>query len=221
MSYRDDRDADQARIAALEAELATSKQRVEELEGKRSQALVLASGGALAPNAKKTGAVRWAGAPLRLALERRFDKPYPTEKFEDLIDTIRRLASDRGRTELLRTSFTWSAATPEKGVGPFTSITVSVRDGATTVTATDRLGQLAGALYGGIGGGVGFGAIMGPIAASIAVPVLTPVFVLGWLGGVYAGTRALFKRSAKKRAESLQQLFDAVVTEIETTLRAT
>ena len=33
MTYRDDRDADRARIAALEAELATAKRRVDELEG--------------------------------------------------------------------------------------------------------------------------------------------------------------------------------------------
>ena len=36
MSYRDDRDADQARIEALELELARARDRISELEGKQS-----------------------------------------------------------------------------------------------------------------------------------------------------------------------------------------
>jgi len=35
VSYRDDRDADRARIEALEQELAQAKAKVDELEGKR------------------------------------------------------------------------------------------------------------------------------------------------------------------------------------------
>ena len=89
-----------------------------------------------------------------------------------------------------------------------------------SLVVTDRLGQLAGGIFGGVGGGVGGGLIMAPIFASIAVPVLAPVIALGWLGGFYALTRTIFKRSAKKRAVALQQLFDVVAAEIEKTLRA-
>jgi hypothetical protein len=49
MTYRDDRDADQARIAALEQELAATRDKLAALEGRQSQALVLASQGALVP----------------------------------------------------------------------------------------------------------------------------------------------------------------------------
>ena len=59
-----------------------------------------------------------------------------------------------------------------------------------------------------------------PILASMAVPVLAPVIVIGWLGGMFGATRKIFKRSAKKRAIALQQLFDIVAAEIEKTLRA-
>jgi hypothetical protein len=51
--------------------------------------------------------------------------------------------------------------------------------------------------------------------ASVAVPVLTPVFILGWLGGVFLGARAIYKRAARRRAVQLQQLFDALVIDIE------
>ncbi len=222
MTYRDDRDADQARIAALETELAQTKRKVEELQGRQSQALVVASGGALATTGKATtAAAKWFGAPMKLHLERRFPGAYPIDKLEDLLETIHRVADDRGHTELLRSSLTWRTSDMKArgGAGPFTLLTISVKDGATTLTATDRLGPLAGALYGGIGGGLGGGGIMAPIAASIAVPFLTPVFVLGWLGGIYGGTRLLFKQAARRRAQRLQSLFDAVAAEIDATLR--
>ena len=46
------------------------------------------------------------------------------------------------------------------------------------------------------------------------------MFVLGWLGGIYAGTRAMFRRAARRRAEAMQQLFDALVRELETRFAA-
>jgi len=72
---------------------------------------------------------------------------------------------------------------------------------------------------GGVGGGVGGGGISLPIIASAAVPFLAPVFILGWLGGVFLGARAIYKRAARRRAVALQQLFDVLVADIERTLR--
>ncbi len=218
--YRDDRDADQARIAALEAELKQAQAKIDGFEGKRSQALVLAGSSSLAATGKPPLGIRIAGAPMRLELSRTFDGAFPADKFEDLIASIRELSGNRGRTELMRSSVAWWALAPERGTGPFTGIVVVVKDGITTLTATDRLNQLAGALFGGIGGGVGGGAIMLPILASMAVPLAIPVIALGWFGGIFAGTRAIFKSRARKRAETLQRLFDGVAAEIERTLAA-
>lgn len=215
MSYRDDRDAEQARIAALEFELAATKRKLAELEGHREQALVLASNTAIERTGTSKSPSRfWFGAPFELALAKDFTGAFPTERFEDVIDRIRTISRDSGRSEILRSSLTWSASTGPKSTGPFTVITVSVRDGVTKVLATDRLSQLAGALYGGIGGGVGGGGISAPILATFAVPVLAPVFFVGWFGGVYWATRALYKRAARRRAEGLQRLFDAVCEEV-------
>jgi hypothetical protein len=219
MSYRDDRDADQARIDALERELAVAREKVAALEGRQSQALVLASSGALVPGGRPSAVVRWFGAPGTLQLARRFDGAFPVERFEELVERIREIAREPGRTELLRSSLTWFASRGDKSVGPYRVVTVTVRDGATTLTVTDRLSGLAGAIYGGVGGGVGGGGLSLPIIASAAVPVLTPVFLLGWLGGVFLGARAIFKRAAHRRAQALQQLFDALVADIEAGLR--
>jgi uncharacterized membrane protein len=94
-------------------------------------------------------------------------------------------------------------------------VTVSSRDGRTSLLVTDTLGQLAGALYGGVGGGLGGGALMIPIMAVVSVPVLIPVAVAAWLGGVFAGTRTIFKRAARRRAAALERLFAVLVTEID------
>lgn len=219
MSYRDDRDADQARITALEQELAVTRDKLATLEGRQSNALVLASGGALVRRGGETAANRWFG-PGALQLARRFDGAFPTDRFEELIERIRELTRDPGRTELLKSSLTWFASRGEKSTGPFRVVTVTVRDGITTLTVTDRLAGLAGAIYGGVGGGVGGGGISLPIIATAAVPVLAPVFILGWLGGVFLGARAIYKRAARRRAIALQQLFDVLVTDIERALRA-
>ena len=214
MSYRDDRDADQARIAALEVELARARERIDELEGKRSQALVRVESTALTARGPETAASRWFG-PTRLHLARTFPGAFPIDKLEDLVERIREITRDPGRTELLRSSLTWFASTSDKSAGPRIVVTVTVRDGNTTLTITDRLGQLAGALYGGFGGGVGGGGLVIPVMAAVAMPVLTPVFVAAWLGGVFAGTRAIFRRAARRRAESLAQVFDVLAGEIE------
>jgi hypothetical protein len=214
MTYRDDRDADRARIDSLEADLAAANKRVAELEGRREQALVLAGGGALQQVGHKSAAKTWLGAPLRLELVKRFEGAFPTDRFEDVVERIRALLDDSGRTELLRSSMTWWSTQAAQNAGPSISVTVAIRDGQTTLTITDRLGMLAGAVFGGVGGGLGGGAIIGPVMASIAVPVLAPVFIIGWLGGVYSGTRWLFRRQARKRAVRLQQLFDALVEDV-------
>jgi hypothetical protein len=218
MSYRDDRDADRARIAALEQELTVTRDKLAALENRESNALVLATQGALVPSGRPSAATRWFG-PGTLQLARRFDGAFPVDKFEELVERIREITRDPGRTELLRSSLTWFASRGEKSTGPFRIVTVTVRDGNTTLTVTDRLGSLAGGIYGGVGGGVGGGGLSLPILATAAVPVLGPVFILGWLGAVFLGARAIFKRAAHRRAVALQQLFDVLVGDIERGIR--
>jgi hypothetical protein len=214
MTYRDDRDADQARIAALEQELATTRNKLEALEGRQSQALVLASQ-ALARGGGDAALTKWFGAPGSLQMTRRFEGTFPVDRFEELIERIREVTRDPGRSELLKSSLTWFSSRGEKSAGPYRVVTVTARDGVTSLTVTDRLGGLAGAIYGGVGGGVGGGGLGLPIIASAAVPVLAPVFILGWLGGVFLGAREIYKRAARRRAVQLQQLFDALVEDIE------
>ena len=216
MTYRDDRDADQARITALETELRAAKERIDELEGKRSEALVIQRAGALAVASPSTGA-KIFGGPRQLRLFRRFDKPLGRDHFERLIERIRDVTGAMGRSELLTSSLMWTRGN-ESSAGPSQTVIVIIRDGGTTLEVTDRMGGLAGALYGGIGGGVGGGGLAIPIMLSTSAPMLAPVFFAAWFGGVFGLTRTLFKRNVRKRAIQLQQLFDQLVGEIERAL---
>jgi len=205
VTYRDDRDADQARIEALEGDLVVANKRIAELEGRREQALVLASA-----STPTTAAKRWFGAPLQLEFERTFEGAFPAEKFEELVENIRDITRDRGRTELMKSSVAWWSSATERGIGPFTCVTLTVKDGKTILRVTDKLGQLAGAMYGGLWGGIGGGGLAAPIFATIALPVLAPVFFGAWIGGTFGLARTIYKRQAKKRAQKLQQVFAAV-----------
>ncbi len=219
MTYRDDRDADRARIEALEGDLAAANKRVAQLEGKESTALVVASQGAIALTTQPGASTTWFGSPLELRLERDLAGIFPVDRFEDLVEQIRDITRDSGRTEILKSSLTWSSATSAKTTGPFFVVTVSVRDGRTRLVVTDKLGQLAGAIFGGVGGGAGGGTIIVPIMLGMAAgPALIPVALIAWLGGSWMGCRSLFKWRAKKRATTLQRVFDTLVDEIATTI---
>src|SRR5665647_826369 len=210
MSYRDDRDADQARITALETDLAAARRKIDQLEGRGEQALVVASGTALDGRPAKAP---WYGK-LDLQLTRTFDGEFPRDQLETLVEGIRAMTNDHGRSELFRSSLTWSSTTNEQQIGPFLMITVVVKDGRTTLTANDRLKQLAGGLYGGLGAGVGITGIIPLLLAAPVLPVLMPALAVGWLGGIVFGARALFLRASRKRAQRLQRLVDAVAREI-------
>jgi len=214
MSYRDDRDADQARIAALEHELAETRDKVTELESKQSLALARMNSWALVPGGAVSTASRVFG-PGMIELSRQFDSAFPVDHFEELVDRIRELTRDPGRTEVLRSSLTWFGSRGETSTRQRCIVTVSVRGDTTTLTVTERLGALAGAIYGGVGGGVGGGGLSLPILASVAIPLLAPVFFVGWFGGVFLGTRALYLHRARRRRVAVQQLFDALVGDIE------
>lgn len=220
--YRGDRQADQARINSLEGELAAANARIAELEGKRSQALVLAGSKDLAPTGKPTtAAAKWFGAPLKLELTRTWNKEFSVDKFEELIDLIRELTGDNGRVEMLKTSMSWTSSSRDKGTGPFINVRVTVRNGTTKLEVTDRLGQLAGVWFGAGMGGGGGGTISLPILAGIATnPWLIPLFIPVWVGSFYLVMRKMFKNGARKRAEKLQEMFEAVEAAIAKSLEA-
>jgi hypothetical protein len=206
MSYRNDRDADQARISALETELAVARRRIEELEGKR------------APTPTSVRAqVREGATPYLLEIDHTFDGEVTPEQLDALVQSIRDITNDAGRVELLRSSLTWTSPQTNR------SVRVVAREGRTALTVTENLGQLTRSLYGGIIGGVGGGGIIVPMAIGRALDhtlALMPFLLLGWLSSAVVFAFVLVQRATKRHTAELVQLFEMVAAELEATLRA-
>lgn len=213
MSYRDDLDASQARVTALEAELAEARARIDQLEGKpESQALVKVGEQALAASrTEHPGASKWLGAPTSIKLTRALAGEVPESAFAELIETIRRIVRNMGTVSVLPGSLAWSANSPGNGVGPFVDVYFAIRDGKTTIHIDEKLSNLAGGIFGGLGGGLGFGGMMAPISTIWIAPVLVPIAIPVWLGGVYAACRKLYRNRARARAGKMQTLLEELV----------
>lgn len=205
MAYRDELEAAQARIRALEQELADAR------GAKPSQALVKAGRTALARTESDAPAARkWLGAPTMLVFTREVDGEIPKEAHTELVEHMRRTLNNVGAATVLPGSLAWTSMAQHNGIGPHVNVYVTYRDGKTTIRAEQKLGNLAGGIFGGVGGGVGGGGIMAPIALAWINPILVPVGLAVWLGGTYAACRKLYTRSARKHARTLETLADSL-----------
>lgn len=206
MTYRDDLDAAQARVASLERELQQARA---ELDESKSTALVPVGHTALATTGEEsTAATRWLGAPTKLELTRVIDGEIPDGAHTELVECIRVAMGNVGTTTVLPGSLAWAAIANQGGMGPFANIYITYRDGKTSVRADEKTGNLAGAIFGGIGGGVGGGGIMAPIAAAWITPLLLPITIPLWLGGTYWACRRFYKKGVAKRRVKLETLVD-------------
>jgi hypothetical protein len=208
--FRNDRDADQARIVALEAELARSQKRVAEMEAHREQALVLAGRSQLVPSAKASAIARIAGAPRELRFEREFAGVLSRDQLESLAETIRTLMNEPGRLEVIRTSLTWTSADHGRRW-----VEITIADGRSRLAVCERLDSLIGRVFGPMVGlapqlAIILGFNIGALAAGLGV--------IAWLGAGLTGGRVLIRRGARKRAIRLQTVFDALCDEISRTL---
>jgi hypothetical protein len=219
-----DRDAlrsdDRARLAELEDELEASAAIIKKLEHQRDvpeSKAGTAGGRALKRAGFDPSSSKALGAPALLRLTRRFDGMFPRNQFEQLVERIRELTHEPGMVEIADDGIVWGSSGERHPSQQhlLVRVTVNADDGSTILVATDRLGALVGRLFGAFGTIFGAGGLTAPVAASIAFPWFTPVFVFGWLGGVFGTTRLIFRRLAASRAKQLQEIFGALVLEIE------
>jgi len=201
MAYRDDLDAAQARVDALELELKQTR---------RELALVRAGGdGVLARGASGApSAPRWLGGPVELSFSREIEGEVPAAAHTELVEQIRLAIGNAGTTTVLPGSLAWSSTVGANSLTPAVSVYVTARRGRTTIRAEQKLGALIGGVYGGVGGGVGGGAIMLPVAAAVISPFLVPVAIGAWLGGVYGLCRRIYRGRAQRHATRLEKLVD-------------
>lgn len=207
-AYRDELEAATSRAEALESELRQTREEVARLKG---TALVKVGETALAPGAESGAAARWLGAPTKLNLLREVAGELPEEDYAEVVECIRESLGVIGTTSTLHGSLTWSSARTNSPSTRALSISVTSRGGKTTVRAQEGLQELAGGIWGGVGGGVGGGLGWAPImGAAFISPWLAVAAGVVVVAGVFGGCRALYRRSAARRARSLDETMDRV-----------
>lgn len=201
MSYRDELDAAQARIEALERELAETRAA---LSG--SRALVKVGSVELATRREKQRtARRWLGGPTRLEAERTIEGAAPETCYGEIVDYLSLHFEIGCRISTVAGRFEWTSSPLSSGTGPSVTVVVTSRDGQTTVRAHEPLSDLLGSIYGGFGGGVGGAGIIAPIALFALSPILGAIGVPLWIGGTYALCRSRFRRSVNERETRLEE----------------
>jgi len=149
----------------------------------------------------------WTGASNALEYEAIVDGEMSEREFDRLVESIRRALGDVGLVTAVGRSLAWSSTDQNRKV----NVSVHIRDGQTTIRASERLAPLAGQLFGGIMGGVG-GGIGGSTVGSIMAasrggePMLAIAAALGIVVATYGTARFAFRRTSRKRGQTLQAL---------------
>ncbi len=200
MSYRDELDAAQHKIEALERELKEVKA--------PSTALALHERHGLVPAGQET-AIRWLGDTARLRGERIVDGVLSESAYAEMVQCITDVFDTAGRSSMVPGRLDWvSASSGSSNGAPAITISVTVANGQTTIRGEIRLAALAGAAFGGFGGGVGLGGVMVPAMLFWLNPIAGALGVASWLGGTYWGSRKIYKSSVRKREVKLEEVLN-------------
>jgi hypothetical protein len=162
------------------------------------------------------------GAPTVLVLERTIDGEVPAEEYEPIVLLIQRELGGVGSASTLGRSLVWTMqGVDRRRVSTRTvQVTVTPRNGRTTIRMEEPLGQLAGGLFGGLMGGLGGGS--SGIAMGIGMGVFHSAAVaVGLIGGMVTGSyllaRTIFGRMARGRGERMQRLMSRLVEHVSAT----
>jgi hypothetical protein len=162
------------------------------------------------------------GAPTALRLERTIDGEVPADEYEQLVLEIQRELGEVGSASTIGRSLQWTVqSAARRRVSTRTvQVTISPRNGHTTIRIEERLGGLAGGLFGGLMGGLGGGS--GGISAGIGLGALhSAAAFAGIWGGVIAGSyllaRTIFGRVVRGRGDALQNLMTRLAEHVSAT----
>jgi hypothetical protein len=159
---------------------------------------------------------RFLGAPTVLRLERTIEGEVPAEEYEPMVLEMQRIlggvstASTLGRT----LQFSLSGRNSEHASGRAVQVTITPRNGRTTIRIEERLGSLAGGLFGGLLGGMG-GGLTAPVTV-IGAALTHSVIIATGLGGVMIGgsyllARTIYGKIVRGRGEKLHELMSWLV----------
>ncbi|MEQ9399029.1 MAG: hypothetical protein RJQ04_07640, partial [Longimicrobiales bacterium] len=136
----------------------------------------------------------------------------PPEAFEDVVNAIEAVVRDHGQPSVLGRTLTWRGENQNRS--RMLQVTVTSKDGRTSIRAEEHLRQLAAGVFGGGMGGFGTGIGLG-VGLPIGIEVLgsvafTVAFPVGVLGLSFLGARAVYRHVVGGRRKALADLMAAV-----------
>ena len=162
------------------------------------------------------------GAPTHLVLERTIDGEVPADEYETLVLEMQRELGGVGQASMLGRSLVWTMQKIHHGRASTRTVQVTVtpRNGRTTIRIEEPLGPLAGGLFGGLMGGLcgGSGGIMMGIGMGVFhSAAITVGLIGGMVTGSYLLARTIFGRMARSRGERMQALMSRLAEHVATT----
>jgi hypothetical protein len=163
------------------------------------------------PPAQSGAAVTWLGGSTLIACERVVDGEVAETGYEEIVEEAQATLSSVGQAARFGRTLTWSMARSGSGGGRAVQIRVVTRGGQTRIYVQERLGDLAGGLFGGIvggGGGGGLGPILGVGIGALGAGPEIALVAAGWVGGMYALARTIYRAVWRSRRTELEELSD-------------
>lgn len=152
------------------------------------------------------------GGPTMIRIERIIEGEVPERVYEFLVEEIRAQLGEMGNASTLGRSLAWTTGPVMQGSTSTRAVNVSVtpRNGQTTLRVEEKLSLLAGQWFGGILGGLGGGGVILPVLPPLLVgmPWLLALSVPLWMGGVYGLSRRLYGRKAREREQQAIALME-------------
>jgi hypothetical protein len=159
---------------------------------------------------------KFLGAPSVLRLERTIDGEVPADEYEPMVLEMQRLLGGVSTASTIGRTLQFSLAGRNQGhaSGREVQVTITPRNGRTTIRVEERLGPIAGGIFGGVMGGAG-GGLMGPGIAIGAGAFHSALMATGLagvaIGGSYLLARAIYGRVVRGRGEKLHELMSRLV----------
>lgn len=158
---------------------------------------------------------RFLGAPTVLRLERTIDGEVPSEEYEPMVLEMQRLMGGASTASTLGRTLQFSLAGRHRhhATGRDLQVTVTPRNGRTTIRIEETLGPLAGGLFGGLMGGLsGFAIPAGVLGATLAhSPTLGVGLAGAFLSGSYLLARTIYGKIVRGRGDKLHELMSRLV----------
>ncbi|MDB4891484.1 MAG: hypothetical protein JWL61_3339 [Gemmatimonadetes bacterium] len=172
---------------------------------------------------------RFLGAPSTLRLERTIDGEISPDEYEPIVLEIQRIVGAMGAASTLGRSLQWTATSSGRRriSGRMVQVTITPKNGRTTIRIEEPVSQVATGLFLGSMGGIGMGMMPlvsvagGAVGASVAgqPAAIAAAIATGaaFLGATYLAARTLFGRIVARRGETLQTLMSRLAEHVSAT----